>query len=57
MGPWIRVFLVVVGPEYLALPDIPPMGADIPAWNARKQFHSIFQKQKFFLMKNLNLCA
>jgi hypothetical protein len=34
-----------VCPDYPPPPDIPPMGADILAWNAREQFHSNFQKK------------
>jgi hypothetical protein len=36
--------LAKVSSEYPAPPDIPPMGADISAWSARKQIASDFQK-------------
>jgi hypothetical protein len=45
-----------VSPEYPAPPDIPPKGADIPAWSAREQKASNFKKQKLFLTKNELVC-
>jgi hypothetical protein len=44
--------LAKVSPKYLPPPDIPPMGADILAWGARKQKSLKFSKTEVILMKN-----